>query len=506
MAKTNRSKPASPWRSLPAVLVFVVILTSGIVIFLAAASNLPALGTFEDHVKHQLSQKLRRKLAAQKAVVKELTEARQSHAVPAPADLQGATKESAAIQQNAKPVPANGTNRIEYKKHEGQSCQGYANGDSETRTLSYSKEACALNEECLSIECSSGSEADCTLRGSTRLVAYPQSDCYEQVEIKPDGTVLSARVHPAYEGLLQHYAFQPVRTQGGEYVNIILVRSPPGGSEIALYEKYKNDILFMGISSYNDYPLGSEFVGTFPGFLHMMREPEKAFPKHVKTILMSQSDFSLPEFPQRDYSVPKKYDFTYSASDCDVDVDGQGWCGWSKNWTFVRKALDVMCSPEFNLRGVLVATKNKANTRAYSLPASCKGKMIQTTYLARQEDYFNYLKNSRFALLPQVHDASPRVSTQALSADVPILMNYHIMGGWKYVNDKTGEFFHDMSDFKESLRKILKNSEIPDRYEPQKWVREHYGNERSGKRLFDFVRKHFSDRVKFPKGTRLLLT
>jgi len=306
--------------------------------------------------------------------------------------------------------------------------------------------------------------------------------------------------------LLQHLAFQPVRTNSGEMVNIIIVRRPPNSIENALYEKYKNDILFIGISSFNDFPLGTQYLGAFPGFLHMMREPEKAFPKHVKTILMSQSDFSLPEFPQRDYSIPKKYDFTYSASDCDVETDGQGWCGWSKNWTFVRKALDVMCSPEFNLRGVLVATKNKANTRAYSLPAACKGKMIQTTYLKNQQDYFNYLKNSRFAFLPQVHDASPRVSTQALAADVPILMNYHIMGGWKYINDKTGEFFHDMSDFTESLRKILKNSEIQDSYEPQKWVLEHYGNERSGKRLLDFVREHFPDRVKFPKGTRLLLT
>merc|ERR1711870_72853 len=98
-------------------------------------------------------------------------------------------------------------------------------------------------------------------------------------------------------------------------------------------EKYKDDILFMGISSMNDYPLHSgrdydntDYVGMFPGFLHMMREPEKHFPPHVKTLLMSQSDFSLPDYPARDYSVPRKYDFTYSASDCDVHSDGNGWC------------------------------------------------------------------------------------------------------------------------------------------------------------------------------------
>merc|ERR1711972_251416 len=147
-----------------------------------------------------------------------------------------------------------------------------------------------------------------------------------------------------------------------------------------------------------------------------------------------------------------------------------------------------MCE-EFQLTGVLVATKNKAATKAYTIPDSCKGKMIQTTYLAQQSDYFDYLKQSRFAFLPQIHDASPRVSSQALSLDVPILMNYYILGGWKYVNDKTGEFFHDMSDFRQSLEKILRNADIPKRYEPRKWVLENYDNALSGKRLLDFVKE-----------------
>merc|ERR1712232_970641 len=114
-------------------------------------------------------------------------------------------------------------------------------------------------------------------------------------------------------------------------------------------------------------------------------------------------------------------------------------------------------------RGVLVATKDKAGQKALTIPKSCNGLMVQTTFLARQSDYFDYLRQSRFAFLPQIHDASPRVSTQALAMDVPILMNYYIKGGWKYVTEKSGEFFHDMSDFKKSLTKILRNSDIPHR-------------------------------------------
>ena len=67
---------------------------------------------------------------------------------------------------------------------------------------------------------------------------------------------------------------------------------------------------------------------------------------------------------------------------------------------------------------------------------------------------------ARWAFLPQVCDASPRVTTQALSMDIPLLMNRNIMGGWKYlVPGETGEFFHDMkTDFKDSLRRILDNT------------------------------------------------
>ena len=63
-------------------------------------------------------------------------------------------------------------------------------------------------------------------------------------------------MHPAYNSLLKEYPFQQVTTQTGAQVNIMLVRSPwQNPSERTLFHKYKNDILFMGISSFEDYPL-----------------------------------------------------------------------------------------------------------------------------------------------------------------------------------------------------------------------------------------------------------
>lgn len=327
----------------------------------------------------------------------------------------------------------------------------------------------------------------------------------------------SAALHPAHRRLLpalaelvKEYPFQEVRTQTGALVNIVLVRSHMNEYQYSLYEKYKKEILFLGISSFNDFPFLQEsdhdkkdYFSMFPGFLHMMHEPDKHFPTEVKTLLMSQSDFvSMPGTPARNYSVPKKYDFIYSGSDCDVDIDGQGWCGWSKNWTFVKEALVVMCG-EYSMTGVLVATRK--GDKAYTIPKSCDGKVLQTTYLANHSEFLNYLDQSRFAFFPQVHDASPRVSAEALWRDVPILMNQDISGGWKYVNQKTGEFFNGITGFRQSLMTILKNSDIPGRYEPRKWIMENYGKDHAGKRLFDFVREHFSDRVALPDGTSRLM-
>ena len=85
-------------------------------------------------------------------------------------------------------------------------------------------------------------------------------------------------------------------------------------------------------------------------------------------------------------------------------------------------------------------------------------------------------------------------------------MNRNIMGGWKYIREgETGEFFHDISDFKDSLRRILDNTrggKSP--YKPLDFVKANYGNAKSGQRLLEFVKKHWP-RIKLPPGTTQLL-
>merc|ERR1712032_1037416 len=57
---------------------------------------------------------------------------------------------------------------------------------------------------------------------------------------------------------------------------------------------------------------------------------------------------------------------------------------------------------------------------------------------------------------------------------------------------------------RQNLEKILQWSKIPGHYSPAKWALSHYGNENAGKRLLEFVKKHFSHRVTLPPRTKYL--
>ena len=96
------------------------------------------------------------------------------------------------------------------------------------------------------------------------------------------------------------------------------------------------------------------------------------------------------------------------------------------------------------------------------------------------DEFQKELQKARFLFLPNITDASPRVITEAMCYDLRLLINYDIIGGWKYVTPETGEFFHDEFDIEKALEKLTKNM---DRYQPRKHFVEKYGKERFFTRL-----------------------
>ena len=103
----------------------------------------------------------------------------------------------------------------------------------------------------------------------------------------------------------------------------------------------------------------------------------------------------------------------------------------------------------------------------------------------------------KFIFVPNEKDASPRVLTEALASNIACLVNRNILGGWKYVNDKTGEFFTDEKDISPALDKLLYGLSNA-KYEPRKYFVNNYSVENSGKRLKEFLYKHWGDRITTP--------
>ena len=72
-----------------------------------------------------------------------------------------------------------------------------------------------------------------------------------------------------------------------------------------VYERFKNDILFLGITSLETFPFPSpnprsyphlprdKYLNMFPGWLNMYWD--NVLPSNVKVLNMSQSNFSVPD-------------------------------------------------------------------------------------------------------------------------------------------------------------------------------------------------------------------
>ena len=160
--------------------------------------------------------------------------------------------------------------------------------------------------------------------------------------------------------------------------------------------------------------------------------------------------------------------------------------------------MDIMCD-ERDFSGIVLGIVD-SNGDSCDIPPSCEGKIVKAPYVDYHEG-INLMKKSKFMLLPQVYDASPRVAMEAMSLNIPLLMNGNIVGGWKYINPQTGEFFTGVDDFRNSLSRLMSRL---DTYSPMAYVNQHYGKERAGRKLRAFVEEHFGDRVKLPKSNLLI--
>jgi len=294
----------------------------------------------------------------------------------------------------------------------------------------------------------------------------------------------------------------------GNKLNILLLSKPFGHTkeEIKIYDDNKKNNIFLGISSYLEFPnvpsnpfenwgdtfSKHKYKEMCEGWIHGFRDPENYFPQDMPIHFASESDFIDCNVYKPDESIEKTFDFIYIC----LKVDDKktlcdDWATYNKNWTLAKKCLDIFCN-KFKLKGLLIGRKG------CELPNGCSYMEKNSTDMIKYNDFVKSYKKCKFIFIPNEKDASPRVLTEALSNNLACLVNRNILAGWKYVNDKTGELFSDENDVEKAVEKLLdglKNNT----YKPRDYYVENYSVEHSGKRLKDFLYKNWGDRINIPE-------
>jgi hypothetical protein len=279
------------------------------------------------------------------------------------------------------------------------------------------------------------------------------------------------------------------------------------------YDEYiKNGVCVFGITAYKSFPRkildGTEgeyeiksdfdYIGSIRNWLCCFSDPnEYGFTDKNNLIEMSESDFydiDTTDVSNYGGSGDKIYDFIYVClKDDDKTCPLDAWNAVNRNYRVARECFPIMIR-EFGLKGLVVGRVGCGLEAEY-------GDRIEVTDMLEYWDLQKRMRQSRFLFVPNIYDASPRVITECITKNVPVLMNRRILCGSKYVEYETGEFFNDQYDIRYALNSLLAKI---DTISPQKWWKTHYGGQaESEKKLWKFIRDAFPgefshiDQIKF---------
>jgi hypothetical protein len=303
--------------------------------------------------------------------------------------------------------------------------------------------------------------------------------------------------------------FVNVYDNNGNQLNVALLSRPfYADSHEEQFKRMGKKFNILGISSYQEFPNQpfnpkdgyndttnkydyNRWTGMCKGWLHCFRNPDDYLPSNTKSILLSESDFCDTNVNKPDPTVEKKYDFLYICHRDDLsNCSTNEWVAFNKNLELAEKCVSILCTKK--KYKVLFIGRSGCD-----LPTPCENLQIETT---DKLDYYELqakFDECRFLFLPNVHDASPRVITEAMNHNLPCLINSKLVGGWKYINEQTGEFFTDESDFEEKVDKIMNNCS---NYQPRQYFLENHGIVKSGEIFRDFIFEVFGDKINIPKS------
>ena len=268
-----------------------------------------------------------------------------------------------------------------------------------------------------------------------------------------------------------------VRHDGSEFlVNIVFITHPFTRDEcIVQYNEAKGKgCHFLGLSSYSNYPglvenehdilhdpnnkawTDYDYFELTRGWLSCFREEnnKKWIKEGHPLINMTESEFANYETHKPDPSVKKEYDFIYV---CLKDGDRKpedkdcpdGWQSTVREFKKAKKLMDIMCK-KYKMHGLLIGRIG------CEPPPNCH-QLMELTDFMEYNTFIKQYNKCKFLFLPNRIEAAARVQTESMCYNLPALVNKDILGGWQFVNDKTGEFMDidNLEEFEKTLDNFL---------------------------------------------------
>lgn len=232
---------------------------------------------------------------------------------------------------------------------------------------------------------------------------------------------------------------------------------------------------FVGTSSYLAFPRVDgrdpiDYEAACEAWCHCFRDPGGLLSPAIPRARISLSDFTDHHrvAPDRLPGGVRRHDFDF------VYVGGfDAWKRSVKNWPLAARCIPLICR-ELGLRCLVIGMPT---------PELRPSPAIAFSATLPWHDLLATLASARFLFVPNGPDPSPRIIGEALSLDVPIVVNRGILGGWHYVNRFTGTFFDDDRDVVAAVAGCLARAPSP-----RTWFRSNHGPYVAGRRLLRLLR------------------
>ena len=290
----------------------------------------------------------------------------------------------------------------------------------------------------------------------------------------------------------KHFPFRYMQDENGDILPIVCITAffRDDKERVTLYDEYvNNNIQIIGATMYKSFPRPiTDTTGdsdtkndsfnyyNIKDWLCCFKNNDRyGFNSSHNLIDISESDFYDADLEES--VIEKKYDMIYSCLDDDEKTCPQnGWNAVNRNFDLFKKCLPIIIN-EFKMKVMILGRQNCGLEELY-------GDRVEIKPMLPYPEFQQKLKESKILFIPNHYDASPRVISESIIKNVPVLMNENILCGSKYINHETGEFFTDEHNIRFALTQLLSRINI---ISPKKWWITHYSRQKSGKKMRNFL-------------------